>query len=79
MEPLYANKIIVEANHFVLETLENFLSWVNRGLMEERLVKRILGYKLHTGDINDLEVEDMDVRKDRVAVWLEWKSLKAKT
>ncbi|MEM3648979.1 MAG: hypothetical protein QW506_07435, partial [Thermoproteota archaeon] len=63
LEPLYANKVIVEANHFDLETSENFLNLTSKGLMEEHLAKGILGYKLHVRDVSDLEIEDTDVQR----------------
>jgi len=78
IEPVHINKIILEANHFNLEMPEKFLYTISDGLIKEGLAKRILGYGLHihTKDLNDLEIEDIGMWKDRVIVRLGWKSLR---
>ncbi|MBO3832460.1 MAG: hypothetical protein FGF51_03630 [Candidatus Brockarchaeota archaeon] len=76
LEPLSGNKIITEAHHFDLEMLKSFLDSVNKRLVREDLAKRALGCKLHVGEIDDYEIEDISVQKDKVVVWLERKSLK---
>ncbi len=58
--------------------LEKFLHTISNGLIKEGLVKRVLGYGLHihAKDLNDLEIEDIGVWKNRVIVRLGWKSLR---
>jgi len=79
LEPVCINKLILEANHFNLGALEKFIYTISDGLIKGGLAKKVLGYELHihTTDLNDLEIEDIGVWKDKAVVRLEWKSLRA--
>ncbi|MEM2478276.1 MAG: hypothetical protein QXF13_04595 [Thermoproteota archaeon] len=78
LEPLSGNKMITEVNHFDLEILKGFLDLLNEKLVKKNLAKKVLGYKLHLGEVDDYEIEDMDIHDDEVVVRLERKSLKVK-
>ncbi|MGB9717568.1 MAG: hypothetical protein ACP5PQ_02565 [Thermoproteota archaeon] len=69
MESDSCDKIVVELIHGDFDKIMNLLNNLSEELIEKGLAKRILGYKLGRS-IDELKVEEVEVWKDEVTVWL---------
>jgi len=69
LESQLTNKIVVEVIHDFFPHIRDLLDSLTSRLIKEGLAKRVLGYKLE-GGVNDLKVEDTEVRGKKVFVWL---------
>lgn len=71
LESLVANKVVIDAVHWDFELLRDFVSSLSEDLTENGSTSRVLGYCLRTGSVDNLEVVDIDERREVAFVRLE--------
>jgi len=69
LESQLASKIVIEIIHDFFPHIRDFLDSLVGRLIREGLVKRVMGYKLAGGAV-DLKVEDVEIRGEKIFVWL---------
>ncbi len=64
-----ANKTVIEVVHEDFSPMKDLLHSLSNRMIERGLAEQILGYDWWKG-VNDLKIGDMDIREDKVLVWL---------